>query len=267
MCSASGVVTLVHSEVSFQIFVPVHFCSQNVEQSTADKNILDGRIRRDACGKFYARSVHDCEWNFECTIGLKQRFMGSPFQDSALAMTGAAIEVATDPAAGVTLEDEVVKMYDQFREHLLRYLLALGVGISDAEEVVQEVFLALFQHLQRRKPRHNLRSWIFRVAHNLGLKQRGRDRRQLKHIVKADALTQIHLDPRPNPEEQLLFSDRQQRLRAVLEGLPERDQWCLYLRAEGLRYREIAQVLGISLGAVSLVLARSLARLGRVDRY
>ena len=72
------------------------------------------------------------------------------------------------------------------------------------------------------------------------------------------------IDPNPNPEEQLLNKDRQQRLRSVLDALPEKDRWCLYLRAEGLRYREIADVLGVSLGAVSMMLGRSLARLGRV---
>ena len=56
------------------------------------------------------------------------------------------------------------------------------------------------------------------------------------------------------------------RLRAVLRALPEPDQHCLRLRAEGLRYREIAEVLGMSLGAVSISLTRSLARLERADR-
>jgi RNA polymerase sigma-70 factor (ECF subfamily) len=52
---------------------------------------------------------------------------------------------------------------------------------------------------------------------------------------------------------------------AVLHALPEQDQACLYLRAEGLRYREIADVLDISLGSVSISLTRSLARLHRAD--
>lgn len=159
------------------------------------------------------------------------------------------------------LEDEVVGLFEQFRDRLLRYLLALGLDAHDGEEVVQEVFLALFQHLQRGKPRHNLRSWMFRVAHNLALKQRTRNHHRAQHAV-----AQTHIDPGPNPEEQLLSKDRQRRLRAVLDALPEKDRWCLNLRAEGLRYREIADVLGISLGAVSLLIGRSLARLGRVDR-
>ena len=53
------------------------------------------------------------------------------------------------------------------------------------------------------------------------------------------------------------------RLLMVVEALPEQDRRCLFLRAEGLRYREIAETLGMSLGGVSLSLARSLARLAR----
>jgi len=62
------------------------------------------------------------------------------------------------------------------------------------------------------------------------------------------------------------MSQRQNRLVAVLRALPEQDQRCLRLRAEGLRYREIADVLGISLGSVAASLSLSLERLGRADR-
>lgn len=53
------------------------------------------------------------------------------------------------------------------------------------------------------------------------------------------------------------------KLQAVYEALPEQDRRCLYLRAEGFKYRQIAEVLGISLGGVSLSLSRSLARILR----
>ena len=54
-----------------------------------------------------------------------------------------------------------------------------------------------------------------------------------------------------------------ERLLAVVEALPEQDRRCLFLRAEGLRYREIAEILDMSLGAVSLSLSRSLGRIAR----
>ncbi len=63
----------------------------------------------------------------------------------------------------------------------------------------------------------------------------------------------------------MVSAQRQQRLRAVVRALPEQDRYCIHLRAEGLRYREIAEVLGMSLGGVASSLGRSLARLGRAD--
>ena len=50
-----------------------------------------------------------------------------------------------------------------------------------------------------------------------------------------------------------------------MDALPETDRECLYLRSEGLRYREIAQILEISIGSVANCLARSLARLAAAD--
>src|SRR5271154_4090568 len=75
------------------------------------------------------------------------------------------------------LEEEVVALFDRFRSPLLRYLSSFGLTLPDGEEVIQEVFLALFQHLQLGKSRENLSGWLFRVAHNLALKRRNRAHR------------------------------------------------------------------------------------------
>jgi RNA polymerase sigma-70 factor (ECF subfamily) len=153
------------------------------------------------------------------------------------------------------LEEEVVHLFDSLREPLLRYLASLGLPVADGEEIVQEVFLSLFQHLRRGGGRANLRGWLFRVAHNLGLKRRSR-------IPRAASVSWEWLsDPAPGPEEQFFQGETERRVQAVLRALPEQDRRCLMLRAEGLRYREIAQTLAMSLGAVSISLARSLARI------
>jgi len=51
----------------------------------------------------------------------------------------------------------------------------------------------------------------------------------------------------------------------VLRALPANDRRCLYLRAEGLRYRQIADATGMSLGAVAKSLARSIGRMVSAD--
>jgi RNA polymerase sigma-70 factor (ECF subfamily) len=175
------------------------------------------------------------------------------------AETSFAASLASASAGGPSrLEEQVAALFDEWREPLLRYVLTLGLPIQDGEEIAQEVFLSLFRHLRDGKPQNNLRGWVFRVGHNLALKRR-------YSWPPQPAAAYEHPDPRPNPEEAFAIRQRQQRLQAVVAALPEQDRWCLNLRAEGLRYREISEVVGMSLGAVALSLSRSLDRLKRAD--
>ncbi len=152
----------------------------------------------------------------------------------------------------------VLALFDECAPQLRRYVGSFGLAADAADDVVQDVFLALFRHVAQGRPRHNLRGWVFRVAHNLALKQRSRDR--LRGATPVDT-TAERLDPDGDPEAQLAERQRQRRLRQVLDALPERDRQCVLLRAEGLRYREIARVVGVSLGTVAATLARVYARL------
>lgn len=182
-----------------------------------------------------------------------------------LFLPGTASDTASRAAGPSAIESEVIGLFEQFRAPILRYCLSFGLSVHDGEEITQEVFLALYRHLGMGRSRCNLRGWMFRVAHNLALKQRQANQRS-PHIAELDAATaERHSDPSPNPEERAVFAERHSRLLAVLQALPDQDRCCLRLRSEGLRYREISQVLGMSLGSVSISLARSLARLTLVD--
>lgn len=186
--------------------------------------------------------------------------MSSRFNPSViLAATAARCEdTGPDPLAV-----EVVTLFDQFRDPILRYVSGFGLPIEDGEEILQEVFLALFQHLSRGRRGDNLRGWLFRVAHNLALKRRSRTRRDQESSLEAGD-DELVTDPCPNPEDEMAMSQARQRLLSVVRALPAQDRQCIFLRAEGLRYREIAEILDMSLGAVSLSLTRSLGRIARV---
>ena len=153
-------------------------------------------------------------------------------------------------ATPTSLEEEVTALFALHRGPLFRFMLSIGLTEADSEEAIQEVFLALFKHLSAGKPRDNLRGWLFQVGHNLALKLRQRR--------PAPA---IEIAASPTPEEQAIVNQTRRRVSAVMQALPDRDRACLALRAEGLRYREIAEILGISLGGVALSLERSVARI------
>jgi len=174
--------------------------------------------------------------------------------------------IAAFPAKQSEAEREVIRLFDEFRNPVLRYALSFGLSLHDGEEVTQEVFLALFRHLRLGRSRRHLRGWIFRVAHNLALRQRQENHRSGGTTEFDWATAERQFDPSPSPEDQVSSLQRRRRLLSVFRVLPQQDQCCLRLRAEGLRYREIAEVLGISLGAVSMSLTRSLTRLTRADR-
>jgi RNA polymerase sigma-70 factor (ECF subfamily) len=162
------------------------------------------------------------------------------------------------------IEHDVMILFDEMRRPLLRYLASFALPSADAEEIVQDSFLALFRHLQRGRARTNLKGWLFRVAHNLALRRRRDGRRDRQNfspsaVPPADAA----IDPDLDPERQLAAKQTQKTLLAVVDALSDQDRRCLCLRAEGLRYREIAEVLELSISTVSVSLGRSLARICR----
>ncbi len=167
------------------------------------------------------------------------------------------------PARSAEAQEIVLRLFDAHRGGVHRYVRALGVTDRDGDDIVQEVFLALFDHVARGRDRSNLRGWIFRVAHNLACRHQAREARRRR--LWALFGPRSGFDATPSPEDRYLSDQRQARLLAVVDALPARDRRCLQLRAEGLRYREIARVLGISLGSVASTLARALARLRRAD--
>lgn len=179
-------------------------------------------------------------------------------------------DAALLPAEGTSstsgsIESKVLALFDRCGPQLLRYVGEFGLDAAEAEDVVQDTFLALFRHLHLRRDQRNLTGWLFQVAHNLALKRCEQRRKYLRNAVSQEAATRWRADPAPDPEERLMREERGKRLRAVFDALPERERRCLFLRAEGFTYRDIAQALSVSLGSVSKALSRALTRLTTVD--
>ena len=165
------------------------------------------------------------------------------------------------PQSGLELQDQVAQLYTETREDVYRYLLTLGVHPPKAQEAVQEVFLRLYTSLKKGEKIESLRGWVFRVAHNYGLKVRARQSSEEKFDPAIEAqLT----SPVANAERQLLDREKMTRLNTAVEGLSEQQKRVLFLRMEGLRYPEIANALGISASAVGEFLRRALLRLKKV---
>lgn len=172
-----------------------------------------------------------------------------------------------DAASGAPddIEASVLALFDRSAASLLRYVGSFGLNAEETEDVVQDTFLALFRHLYLGRDRTNLTGWLFQVAHNLALKRRQQAIRHYRNLSAGAPSPDHRLDPAPDPEERFLRDERRRRLRAVFDALPDRERRCLFLRGEGLTYREIAKALRVSLGSVSKAVARAVTRLMHAD--
>jgi len=156
-----------------------------------------------------------------------------------------------------TVNTELEQLYAETRASVCAYLLYIGVPSNQAQEVTQEVYLRLHETMRKGTQIENLRAWLFRVAHNLGLKVRHRERSF--RAVSPD-WNQVATRTE-SAEDSLISRQRHARIAAAMETLSPQQRHCLYLRSEGLRYREIAEVIGISSSSVNEFLRRAIARL------
>ena len=102
----------------------------------------------------------------------------------------------------------VLEQYDQEHKALLRYLSCLGVDRETGQEIVQESFLKLHEHLLMGGDRTNLRAWLYRVSHNLA-----RNFQSSFRTAKTDYLSDLTADgdiagATVSAEERLLEAER-----------------------------------------------------------
>ena len=113
-------------------------------------------------------------------------------------------------------------------------------------------------HLRRKGDETNFRAWLYRVAHNLALHELQGARHRLSDPLENAEGTSRAVDPAESPEQSLLDKERSDRLRIAIGQLPEVPRQCVVMRAQGLRFREIAEVLGLALSTVAEHVQRGL---------
>jgi len=160
------------------------------------------------------------------------------------------------------LEEQITQLFDELRQPIRRYLLCLNVSPMETEEIIQDTFLRLFRHLHAGGREDNLRGWVFRVAHNIGINELKRRKFLVPGNPRQETdFSALRIDPAPNPEELLLRKERMVRTHEAISALSGRQKQCLYLRAEGFRYREIAELLGVTVSTVAELLHRAIKKL------
>jgi RNA polymerase sigma-70 factor, ECF subfamily len=186
---------------------------------------------------------------------------------------GAVCRQPLDLSAGAEREHPahraaVMHLFRELRTPLYSYLICSGVQPHEAEDVIQDTFLRLHEQLCQGVRITDPRPWLFRVAHNLSVSFH----RSARRLVHPDQSAQTdeaapwpeQVDRRLNPEDLYLQKESLQRLEIGLASLTQQQRQCLLLRVEGLKYREIASIMGIGVSSVSELIQRAIVRLSGV---
>jgi len=151
---------------------------------------------------------------------------------------------------------EATTLYRELRKPLLRYLVCLGLSADEAQDMVQDAFLSLHGHLASGGSQENIRSWLFRVAHN-----GARNRQQSYDRRFGKPLDLDSISDEATPEQVVLEKEKLRRLGKAILLLTESERECLLLRAGGLRYREIGEVLEIPTSTAGETVERAIKKL------
>lgn len=203
--------------------------------------------------------------------------MSGAFPEEVTFTGDLARETAVDPdwelVARVAAGDRQAfgELVERHHRRLLRVCERLLGDAEDARDAVQEVFLKVMVKAGGFRPRALVSTWLYRVAvnHCLNVLRRRRLRRWVSLSAGEEEEGAASLDPpeeRADPHRQLESRRQWARIRQAIAALPPSQHAVLVLaRFEELSYKEIAETLGITLGAVESRLFRAMRALERAQ--
>lgn len=153
-------------------------------------------------------------------------------------------------------------LYEIHYDRILNYIYRRTLNVAWAEELTSNTFFKALRHLPRYRPRTAFQAWLYRIATNeIKMHWRAEKRRRTRQEPFDSAeLDRVYFSsPKVDDREQIqLFA----LVNEALRKLPDRYQTVLALRYfEGLKNRQIAEVLGKRTGTVKSLVSRGLARL------
>jgi RNA polymerase sigma-70 factor (ECF subfamily) len=157
------------------------------------------------------------------------------------------------PDGAPSFDDQFVEVFDANFPRLCRTLSRLSGEPDLAADVVQDAFVKLYR---RGSLPEEPGAWLISVAMNLLRNVKTTRSRRLRLLTPARA-EHAHGDPPAAPDQAAAGAASRRRVRLALDGLPERERVLLLLRAEGYRYREMAEALRLNAASVGVLLARA----------
>lgn len=152
-------------------------------------------------------------------------------------------------------------LYERYRVPIYNLIHYTIGSIESSEDVLQSVFIKVFQNLQRFRQEASFKTWLYRIAINEAKNFR-RTIRGGQVPIESVVGTTAELDFRSSPEMAHFEKQRRDIVFGAVRDLPEKFRTVIVLKyVDDLSYEEIAQVLSTRIGTVASRLSRALLEL------
>lgn len=157
------------------------------------------------------------------------------------------------------------RLFERFHRPVESFFARRGVAPEDRLDLTQETFLNVYRGLARWRPEARFGTWLFRIATTVFLRHR-RSQATAKRSgeeVRPDSVEATVLWAADADQlDGVLVAERRQAVAGAMAELPERMRHCLLLRVDhGLKYREIAHLMQVSIQTVKAHLFQARGRL------
>jgi RNA polymerase sigma-70 factor (ECF subfamily) len=175
--------------------------------------------------------------------------------------------------AGIRVEENAEKLYKRFRRGVRSFFLRKGFTPQESDDLTQDVFLRVFKAIDTFRRESRFERWLGEIATHIycnELRRRKTDKRDGREqsldsgVESEDGVGPgvILTSDDPSPEDELIRTQRSKALQAALTRLPDQMRRCCIFRYErGLKYKDIAIVMGISIETVKAHLHQARKRL------
>jgi RNA polymerase sigma-70 factor (ECF subfamily) len=183
------------------------------------------------------------------------------------------LKLIAEIQAGIRVEENSEKIYRKFRPVVRSFFLRKGFSPPESDDLTQDVFLRVFKSIDTFRRESRFERWLWEITQHIfsnEIRRRKTEKRDAREqSLDAAMETEDGSSPAlvlpstdPSPEDEVIQSERRKALHAALQELPDQMRRCCILRYErGLKYQEIATVMGISIETVKAHLHQARKRL------
>ena len=147
------------------------------------------------------------------------------------------------------------ELMEAFAGPIRRLCAAYALGAADREDLFQDIFLAVWRALPGFRGDSSMRTWLYRIAHNVALTWQTRDRRRQSREQPLDNDVAVAGD----------MDLRRLALNHAIAGMNPADRTLTLLWLEGLSAAEIEDVTGVKSGTVAVRLSRIRKQLNPIE--